>query len=175
MNALMVALVVALLATPGGRWWWLARGESLLLVIAPAALACAVAAWGGQWVAASVRGPGMLLLLAVAIIFAGGGLLWPAKPVTQGTSPLPLRAIRLTAAAWSDAAPFVVFAAAAWAREPPLAGLGGTVGMVASALLGRELAQAAALPPFLGWVRAGIGVLLLIVGTVVALGAMRLL
>jgi Ca2+/H+ antiporter, TMEM165/GDT1 family len=175
MNALMVALVVALLATPGGRWWWLARGESLLLVVLSAALACAVAAWGGQWVAATVRGPGMQLLLALAIIVAGGGLLWPSKPVQRGNAPLSLRAIRLTAAAWSDAAPFVVFAAAAWAREPLLAGLGGAVGMIATILLGREWADDTCIAARLGWLRAGIGALLLIVGTIVALLAMQLL
>lgn len=175
MNALMVALVVALLATPGGRWWWLARGESLWLVAVSAGLACALAAGGGQWVAASVRGPGMQLLLALAIIVAGGGLLWPSKPAQRGNALLPLRMIRLTAAAWSDAAPFVVFAAAAWAREPLLAGLGGGVGMIATVLLAREWADDAAITARLGRLRTGIGALLLIVGTIVALSAMRLL
>lgn len=175
MNALMVALVVALLATPGGRWWWLAGRESHGLVIASAALACAVAAGGGQLVAASVRGPGMQLMLALAILVAGGGLLWPSKAAEGTTSPLPLRAIRLLAAAWSDAAPFVVFAAAAWAREPLLAGIGGAVGMVVTAMLAREWVATTGFPLWLGPVRLAIGGILLIVGSIVALSALRLL
>lgn len=184
MPAVMVALVAAALAAFGGPWWRLAAAldaespESHARWIAPLiGLATAVfSALAGAGVAAQVRGPGMLLLLGLSLLLAGGAMLWPLRASRERvTRRGPLAALVLLAAAMlSDGAPFIIFAVAAWTGQPLLAGIGGAL-----ALAGAGFAATGggiALPDrVIRRLRLGAGVLLLLAGAITALSARGLL
>lgn len=146
MNALMICLLACAAATPGSRWAQLAvvalarlsgwRGA--LPVIGSAVVAAALAAAFGSEIAAQMRGPGMLLLLALALAFAAAGLFWPVRPLSdrlRGSITGPASAaILLLAAMVSDSAPFIILAATAWTGEAAFAAIGGAAGLVAVAM-----------------------------------------
>ena len=142
MPAVMVALVAAALASFGGPWWRLAAAldaespESRARWIAPfTGLAAAIlAALAGGRVAAELRGPGMLLLLALSLLFAGGAMLWPLRALREraaGRGPA-AATVLLAAAMLGDGAPFIIFAVAAWTGQPLLAGIGGALALSAA-------------------------------------------
>ncbi len=170
MNALMIALVVALLATPGGRWWQWARrnpNDSLRNPLSATA-ACVLAALSGAAVGSGLRGPGLNLLLAIALVAAGLGMMWPARsPAPASKMAPPLATPRLMLAAFSDAAPFVVFAVAAMTRAPVFAMIGGTLGMAGAALLPDM--------PAMRWARPLIGGALVLAGALTGVMARGLI
>ncbi|MEQ1688204.1 MAG: hypothetical protein ABL874_06500 [Sphingopyxis sp.] len=187
MDALMICLLACGAASLGSRWWLVASTVRFRLpnvsahfaIIATAALGSAVAAWFGASIAAQFRGPGMLLLLALALLFAGAGMAWPARPLpakSQASVKGPLSALILLAAAMlSDSAPFIIFAAAARTGSAAFAAIGGTVGLAAAAMLVPAINPAETLPPWLHWLRRTIALLLFVVGVIAAINALGLL
>lgn len=194
MAALMVALLASAIATLGSRWSALAAvsvvargtgagggtgangGLGWVPVVVTAALGCGLAAFFGAEVAARYRGPGMLLLLALALGFAAPALLWPVRPLgvdVVQTMRRPISATVLLAAALiSDSAPFIVFAVTAWTGGWMLAGIGGAAGMLLAALATMLLHGNTTPPQLLRWVRAGLGVLLLFIAIFTAMAAL---
>ncbi len=179
MAALMTTLIGAALAALGGRWWTLGAGlvrdrarAALPLVLLSAIAAAGVAASGGAWIGAQVRGPGMLLFLALALLFAGAGALWPVRAAMDAdarAARAPVSAfILLLAAQLSESAPFLILAVAAWTREPVWSAIGGASGMMAAVM------AAPLLPARSPVLRAGISALLLTIGAVLAVGALGL-
>ncbi|ATI56450.1 hypothetical protein AVM11_08320 [Sphingomonas melonis TY] len=188
MDALMAALVAAALAQVGDRPAWLAailadRYRAPGLVVAMAAIALAVAAGlagaAGGLIAPQLTPEAKQLFLALALVLQGGGALFPAK------APDRLERWRLGAAATSllglfilafgDGVQFIVLTLSARAELVWLAPLGATLGSLAviapAALLGE--AGWRALP--LRSLRIGIGILFLIVGLWLGVGALRLI
>lgn len=183
MDALMICLLASAVAAFGGRWWLLGvaiserKGSGVAIpgIGISAIVAAGLAATAGGWIAAAVRGPGMLLFLALAILFAGASALWPVKPISDKTSDSargPVAAtILLLAAQLSDSVPFIILAAAAWTGDPILAAMGGTVGLIAAAAGGLALPSTAGV----GRLRMTIGIALLLLGAWMALGTMGLI
>ena len=186
MDAVMIGLLAGALVSFGGRWWLLGRaiGESRGQVVALSALllsaiiVAAVAAYAGGTIAQSVRGPGLMLFLALSLLLAGASALWPVraiKPRLVASAHGPVTAfILLMAAQLSESAPFIILAAAAWSLDPLSAGIGGGLGMMVAALSTSLLstAELAMLP--MRRIRLGIGVLLLSIGLWLALAALGL-
>lgn len=187
MDALMICLLAGAVVAFGGRWWLLGVAIStrkgsvtaLPAIVISAVVAAGLAAVAGGWIAAAVRGPGMLLFLALAILFSGASALWPVKPISDRVSDSargPTTAtILLLAAQLNDSAPFIILAAAAWTQDPPLAAIGGAVGLIAAALGGTALPATLVTGPRIGRLRRAIGIALLLLGAWIAVSAMGLI
>lgn len=188
MDALMAALVVAALAQIGDRPAWLSailvdRHKAPGLVIAMAALAFlaagALAAAGGALLAPRLTPEAKQMFLALALLFQGGGALFPVK------EPDRLERWRIGAAATSflglfilafgDGVQFVVLALAARTDLPWLAAVGAALGSIAviipAAMLGER-----------GWttlplvaLRRVVAVLFVVAALWLGLGALRLI
>ncbi|MCU0728802.1 MAG: hypothetical protein MUF41_01660 [Sphingopyxis sp.] len=187
MDALMITMLACVGGAIGGRWWLLVaaigtRLRPVLLVpavVISILIPAGVAAWMGAQMAVTMRGPGMLLFLALALLFAGAALCWPMRPLPQrlvdsvrgpvsGT-------IILLAAQISDSAAFIILAVAARTAAPMLTAAGGITGLIAAAALALLFAQGGAgTGRHVQWLRWGLGAILLAIGTVVALSALRL-
>lgn len=165
-------LLAAILADRYGRL------PVLLGAVAALALGHGVAAAGGALVAPMLTPNARQLLLALALIFAGVSAPFP------GRSPDRLAGWRLGALATSflglvimafgDSAQFITAAAAARSPVPPLAAVGATLGSLAVVVPAAMLGEA-------GWqrlplrrLRLAIAGLLLVTGTILALGALSL-
>jgi len=187
MAALMAALVAAALAQVGDRTAWLVailadryRRPLTVLVAATLALAAAsaIAAVGGALVAPTLTPNARTLFVAVALALQGGGALVAAKPPERldrwrlGAFATPL--LGLFILAFGDGLQFVVAALAARDAAPWQAAIGATIGslaiLVPAALMGER--DWLRLP--LVAIRRIAGVLFLVAGIVLALGALRL-
>lgn len=183
----MAALVVAAGAQIGDRTAWLAailadRYRQPLLVCAMAALALAglsgIAVMVGVALAPRLTPEAKQLMLALALLLQGGGALFRAKAPDRlagwrlGAAMTSLAGVAILA--FGDGLQFVVVTLAARASVPALAAVGATLGSLAVVVPAAMLGEAAwtALP--LRRVRLTIGVVFLIVGVVLALGALRL-
>ena len=183
MDALMVAFLASAIATLGSRWSALAaltiaaRDDVLgWLPVGVVAVATGLlAATFGIEVAARYQGPGMLLLLALAIVFAVPSLLWPVRTlspdVEQSVRSPAKAAILLAASMISDSAPFIIFAVAAWTGAWALTALGGAAGLIAAVLATAGLGGARLSSVMLRWLRLGLGVMLIFIGLFTALAA----
>ncbi len=184
----MAALVAAALAQMGDRPAWLAailsdRYRAPGLVIAMAALALLgaglLAAAAGALLAPRLTPEAKQLFLALALLFQGGGALFPVK------APDRLSRWRIGAAATSfvglfilafgDGVQFVVLALAARAELPWLAAIGATLGSLAAIATAAILGEAGwtALP--LVALRRGIAILFAAAALWLGLGALRLI
>lgn len=182
---MLICLIAGALAAFGGRWWRLAaaiaarppRRDSLIALGASVAIAAPLAALLGAAIHAQLRGPGMVLFLALALLLAGGTMLWPARTlparlVASARGPVSATILLLAALA-GDGAPFIILAAAALTGAPILAALGGGAGLLAAGAA--AAAGADMLPPrTVTRIRLAGGILLSIAGAIVALGALGL-
>jgi putative Ca2+/H+ antiporter (TMEM165/GDT1 family) len=185
-DALMAALVAALLTQASDRGVWLAarlgdRFERRWTAIAGLVLALivvnAIAAAGAMLVAPMLTPNAGALLLALALLSAGGAALFRPKPPAGafrgGAFVASLAA--LLALGIGDRAQFITFAIAARTPIPALAAIGATLGglaVLAPAMLAGERA-CARLPERA--IRLPIAGVLLVAGAVIGLGALRLL
>ena len=188
MDALMAALVAALLAQIGDRPAWLAailadRFEKPITVIVAAALALAiatgVAALGGPLLAPMLTPNARQLLLALALALQGAGSLWRAREPDRlsgwrlGAALTSI--LGLTILLFGDGLMFIILAAAARSPVPALAAVGATLGslaiLVPATLLGEEAWLKLPLLP----VRGAAGGLFLFAGLLLALGALELI
>ena len=182
----MICLLASAVAAFGGRWWLLGvaiserKGSRVALpgTLISAVVAAGLAAMAGGWIAAAVRGPGMLLFLALSLLFAGASALWPVKPISDRVTDSargPVAAvILLLAAQLSDSAPFIILAAAAWTRDTGLAAIGGMIGLLAAAGVGLAIGLDQRVMARVGQIRMAIGIALLLLGAWVAVSALGL-
>lgn len=141
---LVAGLVRANVRGADGRGWPLYVTAALT-----AALACGVAAWGAQTLAAGLPRAARLLVAAFALLLAGGEslLLTPRRAPAEPTHSLGAAALVLLASQITDAARFLVLAIAEASSAPiPSAAGGIAVSCLALALAfgepGALLAQA---------------------------------
>jgi len=186
MDALMAALVAALLAQASDRGVWLAarlgdRFDRHWTSVAGLVIALvginAIAAAGATLIAPMLTPNASALLLALALISAGGAALFAPKPPAEtfrgGAFIASLAA--LLALGIGDRTQFITFALAVRTPIPALAAIGSTLGglvILVPAMLAGERAYRG-LPNRA--IRLPIAALLLIVGAIVGLGALRLL
>jgi putative Ca2+/H+ antiporter (TMEM165/GDT1 family) len=185
-DALMAALVAALLTQATDRGAWLAarlgdrferRWTAIAGLVLALAIVNAIAAAGAGLVAPILTPNAEALLLALALVSAGAAALFKPKPPAErfrgGAFVASLAA--LLALGIGDRTQFITFALAARTPIPALAAIGATIGGLAvliPAMLAGERAYAK-LPERA--IRSPIAALLLIAGAVIGLGALRLL
>jgi Ca2+/H+ antiporter, TMEM165/GDT1 family len=188
MDALMAALVAALVVEATDRTPWLVailadRFEKRATVIIAALLALlagfALAGIGGTLIGARLIPEARQLFLAVALLNAGISAFFPIKPPDR------LTGWRVGAAvtaffgvfilAFGGRTQFIVMALAERGAEPLLAVIGATLGAVAVVTLAALSGEAArrALP--ITALRIATGVVLTVIGVILALGALRLI
>lgn len=184
----MAALVAAALAQVGDRTAWLAailadRFARPGLVIAMAAFALlaasGIAAAGGALIAPLLAPNAKQLMLALALILQGGGALFAAKPPERLDSwrigAAATSALGLFILAFGDGVQFIVVTLAARSPVPAFAAAGAMIGSLAIIAPAALMGEAGWTKLPLSGVRIAIGVLFLIVGLVLALGAVRLI
>lgn len=187
MDALLPAFLAALLAEMGDKTQFLAillaarfsRHGAVLGGIALAALLNALlAAFLGKLIHPLLSFHAVSLMVALALLFAGAGALWRQKPPELPALPA-IGAFLVSAVAFSllefgDKTQFLTVTLAARADAPWLAALGATAGVTLAMAPAVALGSAwpASLP--LGALRRGVGLLFLLVGAIVAVGALRL-
>lgn len=187
MDALVAAFVAGLFLSVGDRTTWLAailadryRRPGLVLTGAAVAFAGggAIAVAGGILVAPFLTPNARALLLAIALVLAGGGGFFrPKRPEAlagwrTGAFLTPLFGLFILA--FGERAEFVTAALAARSPLPALAGVGGALGALAGLIPAVALGERGwtALP--LTVARIVIGVVVLVTGLIIGLGALRL-
>lgn len=183
----MAALVAASLAQPGDRTAWLAailadRWRRPGLVIAMAALgllaASGIAAAAGALLAPTIAPNAKQLLLALALLLQGAGSFLPVKMPDRldgwriGATATTFLGFLILA--FGDGVQFIVAALAARSTVPALAAIGATLGSLAVVAPAALLGEATWLRPPWRRLRAGMGALFLVTGTILALGALGL-
>jgi putative Ca2+/H+ antiporter (TMEM165/GDT1 family) len=188
LDALLPAFLAALLAEMGDKTQLLtvllatrfARPGQVLAGVAVAALANSlIAGIGGALMTGIIPFRALNLLTALALIFAGGGALFPQKQPHVGIydrfGVFGASAISFFILELGDKTQFLTFAFAARSQTPLLASAGAMAGIIAASL--PAIALGAKLPTAmpLRQLRIGIGILFVLVGIVVGLSALRLL
>ena len=187
MDALVPAFLAALLAEIGDKTQFLAillaarfvRPGPVLAGIACAAVANSlIAAIGGALIAGMIPFRAFNLLLALALLFAGGGALLPQKQPDVGiydkAGIFAASLIAFFILELGDKTQFLTFAFAARSQTPLLAGAGAAAGIIVASV--PAVVMGAALPATLPLrrIRIGVGILFVLVGVVVGLTALRL-
>ncbi len=188
MDALMAAFVAALLAQASDRTPWLtailstrfARPGTIILATAIAlAIGNSVAAVGGALIGPRLSPNARDLFLALALVSAGGSAFFAIKPPDRlsgwriGAFMTSLLGVAILAA--GDRTQFITLAISARSPSPVLTAVGATIGALVvnvPAIIAGEDARRK-LP--ITAVRVTIGILFLIVGVVLGLGAIRLI
>lgn len=184
----MAALVAAALAQVGDRTAWLAailadrhRRPGLVIALAALALATAsgIAAAGGALVAPLLAPNARQLMLALALLLQGGGALFPAKAPdrleTWRIGPVATTILGLFILAFGDGIQFIVATLAARSPVPALAAVGATIGSLAVIVPATVMGETAWRKLPLAKARTITGIVFLIAGAVLALGALRLI
>ena len=181
MAALVAALLIRATDTSADLTAIVAdRSKRMAAILIGAAVALAVtqavAAISGLLVAPHLTPNAARLLFAFSLLMAGGGALWPRKPVDPGTLGRPLITVtsKLIAGGLGDRTMFATFAVAA-GGVPALAGVGGFIGgfvvLAAAAVAGETLWAARQRRA----IDRTIGGVLMIAGAWLALSALRLI
>ncbi|MDH7973983.1 TMEM165/GDT1 family protein [Sphingomonas sp. AR_OL41] len=188
MDALMAALVAALVVEATDRTPWLIaifadrfarRGVVIVASLCALATGFAIVALGGALIGERLTPEARQLFLAVALLNAGVSAFFPIKPPNR------LDGWRVGAAATSffgvfilafgGRTQFIVMALAERGPLPALAAIGATLGSVAVVVLAALTGEAARrLLPITG-LRIVSGIALSTIGTILALGALRLI
>jgi len=187
MEALVPAFIAALLTQIGDRPAMLTAiladryGRPLVVALA-AGLALAggnaLAAYGASWVAPMLNPHAQALLLAIALLFAGFGALWPVKKPDRlerwrlGSVFTPLFAISILA--FGDRTQFFTFAIAA-RGEPWFAAAGAGFGAFAVAFVAAVMGELSWSSLPLRIFRIVTGLIFLVAAAVAGLSALRLI
>ncbi|MGJ3649455.1 TMEM165/GDT1 family protein [Sphingomonas sp. GlSt437] len=182
MNALMAALVAALIIQASDRTPWLAArlatparpGAVIAAVILSAILAQAVAAVAGSLLAPILTPNARQLFVGLALLSAAFGTFLPIKPISGEPRGFADSFIILTAAAMGDRTQFATLAIAAQNDLPVFAALGAAIGVVV-VQVAVVLADARPSPSLLRLWRALAGSVLALAGAWLALAGLRLL
>jgi putative Ca2+/H+ antiporter (TMEM165/GDT1 family) len=188
MDALMGALVAALLAQASDRPAWMAariadqfsrRGAVIVGVALALGISNALGAAGGALIAPMMTPNARALLLGLALLSAGASACWPPKPLPQsGGATLGASAtafILLLATSLGDRTQFLTAAIAVRSDLPVYSAIGATLGGLAihiPAILAGSKGKRR-LP--LHAIRIAIALVLLLAGSVAVLSAMRLI
>jgi putative Ca2+/H+ antiporter (TMEM165/GDT1 family) len=185
-DALLTSFLAAILAEFGDKTQLLVaalaigyrRPAPIIAGLALAALASGlIAAAAGTVIHGMINVRASSLLVALALLFAGGAGLFRArtpKPFKPGGMPVVLVAvICLLAAEMGDKTQFLTAALAARFDSFALAAAGSTAGVIAANVPVVLLADRYANVPLRG-IRFGIAGLFLLLGAIVAIGALRL-
>lgn len=184
MDAFFTTLVATLLAETGGRaqlfvaaqsartaQWWPVVGAAILCTLANSLISATLGEFVGQWVSEEpVR-----LFYALALVFAGAGMLAPRGTIRLyedwRIGSFGITAIGLFLLQIGDKSQFIIGATAARTQAPLLTAFGGVAGIVMAhlpaAVLKDELAKA--IP--LDIIRRGAGAVFLLIGIALALSA----
>lgn len=183
----MAALVAAALAQVGDRTAWLAAilsdryGAARVIAMAAVALitASGLAAAAGAVLAPLLAPNAKQLMLALAIVLQGGGALFPVKAPERldrwRIGAVATAVLGLFILAFGDGVQFIVVTLAARSPVPALAALGATIGTLAVIVPAALMGEAAWTELPLRRVRAAIGVVFLVAGAILGLGAVALI
>ncbi|RDE04836.1 TMEM165/GDT1 family protein [Sphingomonas aracearum] len=187
MDALMAALLAALVSQPGDRTPWLAailadrtrRPLAVLLGLALAlAIVQAVAAGAGAWIGPKLSPNAQTLLLALALLSAAAAMVTRIKPPDRlegwRLPPVVTAFLGILILAAGDRTQFLTFAIAARSPAPWLAAVGALIGALAvnvPALLAGERARRRVPLAALRWTGAA---LFAVTAIVTGLSALRL-
>ncbi len=186
MDPLVPAFVAVLLAGVGDRPALLAailadrhgRGATIAGIVAQA-IGFALAAVAGMLVAPHLTPNARNLLLALALLSAGGSALFAAKikdRLDHWRLPAWLTGLLgMAILAFGDRGQFLVFALVARTPDPVAGTIGATLAAGALSAAAAGLGERGWLALPFRWVRPVVGGLLLTVGAVTGLGALRLL
>jgi putative Ca2+/H+ antiporter (TMEM165/GDT1 family) len=185
MDSLMAALVAALLiratdpsadfvagaAQRSGRSGGVLFGALIALIVTQG-----VAAVGGFFIGPYLAPNAQRLFLALALLMAASGAVWPgkAKPVESIRHPLPTVATRLIVGGWAGRSEFVTLAVAVGGTAA-LAGIGGFIGsfvVLAAAAVAGETLWGTRPRRAIDWTIGGV---LALAGAWLALSALRLI
>lgn len=188
MDALLTALLGCLLGEMGDKSQLLVaalaarydRNGAVIAGVVAAALAnAALSAFAGAWIGPMLGSDARLLFLALSILFLGAGLLWRVSPPDMlagwPTGPFLTTALGLFILQFGDGPQFLILGTATRSAQPVLAGIGGTIGILAAlvpAVLLRD--RLFALLPTRP-IRLSGGAILLLTGATLALSATGLL
>ncbi len=184
MAAFLISFIVVILIESGGRTQWLAAElaqrdaprSHLAALLAAALLACLIASQLGGALHAMLPPRAGQLFQALALLFAGGAMLVPAKPfVPAQRLALPLLFGAALLIQLVDASQFVILATAAREGQPLLAATGGMFALAAALLIGWGVKADGLRPLPLRGMRAVAGAGLIGAGLWQALGALRLI
>ena len=182
----MAALVAALLTHAGDRGAWLAarvgdrfdrRATALAGILIALCIVNGLAAAGALLIAPLLTPNAASLLLALALVSAGGGALVAPKPPAdtfRGGAFIASLAAML-AFGIGDRAQFITFALAAGTSLPVLPAIGATIGSAAILVTAMVAGEPAYLRLPGRAIRWPIAALLLIAGIVIGLSAIRLM
>lgn len=187
MEALVPAFIAALLTQLGDRTPLLTAiladrfGRPLTVAFAAAlahALGNSIAAIGGYWLAPMLTPEAQSLLLALALLFAGLGALWkvgtPDRLERWRIGALLTAFFGVFILALGDRAQFFTFAIATRGM-PWFAAAGATLGAFVVAFVAAVLGEKGWQRIPFRWLRIATGILFLLAGAIVGLGALRLL
>ncbi len=185
MDSIVPALLAVLLAETGGRTQMLARARALagdlgaaLGALTLASLAAyGIAAVGGYFIGPLIPTEAKDMLFGLSLLFAGLPLLLKPKPAPAmiGAKGLPSALLGFAKTQFGDAAQFIVFALAARGSSPSLALLGGLAGVLLAALLASAMGKDWPQGRPIILIRWGIAILLIVVGSYMAVNAMGLI
>jgi hypothetical protein len=161
-NALIPAFVAVLLAEIGGPLAIFTVERRTFAALAMVLLVI-VAVVGGWAVAGLLIAPARVLLLGLAMLFAGFAQFGQRAPVA-GKPTIVASAMML----YRSPAPFLAFAFSAWMGAPATAGVGALAGIGVAATSG---SLHGAMPRV---VRTGAGIILCLAGIIAALNGLRL-
>jgi len=186
MDALLIALFLGFIVESGGKMPQLFcalharyRGGAGLAAGASLAIAAnmAVAAWAGEMIGGMLTPEARTLFLALALAAAGIGLAFAGRPPDAldhwRMGPFLTGLIGLFILGFGESAAFLVAGIAAARADPWMAGTGGTLGCIA-ACFGPAIAGVAVPDRFRRAVRWSLAILLLLLGFVLAMQALRL-
>ena len=188
MDALMAALVAAMMAQASDRTPWLAARlaqqfakPGLVIVGTVIALATsnAIGAALGAAIAPLLTPNARALLLSFALLSAGLAALWPPKPLPQPggrtLGPILTAFIVLLASSMGDRTQFLTSAIAARGATPIFTAIGATLGSMAIHLPAIAAGEAARPRLPLTPIRLAIALVFLIAGAIAGLSALRLI
>lgn len=184
MDSLFTTFILAALCMIGDRAQLLGAGlatrfaDRRMLIIGigfAAFINCVVSAGFGRLLADWISQDALRLFFALSLLFAGGAMLLPARPVDLmqdwKAGALPTAFLGLFSIMLGDKAQFIVLSNSARTQDALLTGLGGWLGIMAAlvpaAMLGARMADLR----WLGPVRKGAGAVLLILGLILVLAA----
>ena len=164
-------LVAAMQAERTQRPWLVFAG--LLLALAASNLVAAIA---GAWIAGAINVRAQTLLLALALLFAGGSGLIRRRPPRPATARLPILTVFILclAAEMGDRTQFLTFALAGRFDSVPFAAAGATAGGLAACLPALVLGERLPAVTPLRAIRYAGAALFLLAGAIAAVQALQL-
>lgn len=185
MDVLLAAFIAVLAAETGGKVQAnmavlstrFPGGRPFLILVFTTLISLGIGSAGGAFIARTMQARAELLLVAIALLFAGATMFMPvrARQLAADAGLVRDGLPRLAAAQLGDASQFLVFALAAWSVQPVVATLAGTVAVMVAATIPLLLPVGQASAKALLVTRRIAAVACLLLGSAIALMALRLI